>query len=107
MRQPIEIIGAGEGNRTLVISLEGVGTLCDFTAHSDKSAPFGPFESKRVFGAVRMAAVLLPSPALDRQIAERAGCPLEVVPAAINRPLTRGRSALESVCSGWFTLRRR
>ena len=40
-------------------------------------------------------------------IAQRAGYPVEVVPAAINRPLTRGRSALESVCSGWFTLRRR
>jgi hypothetical protein len=40
-------------------------------------------------------------------IAERAGCPVEVAAAAINRPLTRGRSALELVCSGWFTLRRR
>jgi hypothetical protein len=40
-------------------------------------------------------------------IAERAGCPVEVVAAAINRPLTRGRSALELVYSGWFTLRRR
>ena len=40
-------------------------------------------------------------------IAQRAGCLVEVVPSAINRPLTRGRSALELVCSGWFTLRRR
>jgi hypothetical protein len=38
-------------------------------------------------------------------IAQRAGCLVEVVPSAINRPLTRGRSALELVCSGWFTLR--
>ena len=30
-------------------------------------------------------------------IAERAGCPVEVVPTAINRPLTRGRSAVELV----------
>jgi hypothetical protein len=46
-------------------------------------------------------------PGCDRHITERAGCPVEVVPAAINRPLTRGRSALELVRAGWFTLRRR
>jgi hypothetical protein len=40
-------------------------------------------------------------------IAKHAGCLVEVVPTAINCPLTRGRGALELVCSGWSTLRRR
>jgi ParB/Sulfiredoxin domain len=35
-------LGAGEGNRTLVISLEGVGTLSNFMVRSDKSTLFGP-----------------------------------------------------------------
>jgi hypothetical protein len=59
------IIGAGEGNRTLVISLEGVGTLSNFTARSDKMALFGPFEPNGIFVSVRMAALCArPSPAL-------------------------------------------
>jgi hypothetical protein len=37
-------------------------------------------------------------------IAQRAGCLVEVVPAAINRPLTPGRAALEFVRAGWACL---
>jgi hypothetical protein len=48
--------GAGEGNRTLVISLEGVGTLSNFTARSDKTALFGAFEPNGISVAVRMPA---------------------------------------------------
>jgi hypothetical protein len=36
MPEVIEIIGAGEGNRTLVFSLEGFRRLNTFKAHSDK-----------------------------------------------------------------------
>jgi hypothetical protein len=49
-------IGAREGNRTLVISLEGVGALCDRNARSDKCALFDTFESKCIIGAVRMCS---------------------------------------------------
>jgi hypothetical protein len=37
-------IGAGEGNRTLVISLEGTWALSDFNARSDNWALIGHFE---------------------------------------------------------------
>jgi hypothetical protein len=53
----IEKIGAGEGNRTLVISLEGTRTPRECNAHSDKSALSGPIERKRQIGAVRTRPV--------------------------------------------------
>jgi hypothetical protein len=56
MRQSIESIGAGEGNRTLVFSLEGFRRLNTFNARSDKNALSAPIEPKRLFGAVRMMA---------------------------------------------------
>jgi hypothetical protein len=56
--------GAGEGNRTLVISLEGLGTLSNFTARSDKLVLFRPLEPSQIFVSVRMAALYArPSPA--------------------------------------------
>jgi hypothetical protein len=48
-------IGAGEGNRTLVISLEVTWALSDFNARSDNWALIGHFERKRLFAAVRTA----------------------------------------------------
>jgi hypothetical protein len=52
------MIGAGEGNRTLVISLEGCFLPNDFKANSDKPTLFWPFERKRIFPFVRMAALV-------------------------------------------------
>ena len=49
-------VGAGEGNRTLVISLEGVRAFGAFNAFSDKNRLSGPFEPKREFAAVRTLA---------------------------------------------------
>jgi hypothetical protein len=43
----IEKIGAGEGNRTLVISLEGTRRLRDFNGHSDISRRFAPLSANR------------------------------------------------------------
>ena len=51
--QVLEKVGAGEGNRTLVISLEGIGALYDLNAPSDKSARSDTFERKRLIGPVR------------------------------------------------------
>jgi hypothetical protein len=48
--------GAGEGNRTLVISLEGLGTLKGLNEASDKIPPPCPVEDKRVFPSVRTPA---------------------------------------------------
>jgi hypothetical protein len=42
-------IGAGEGNRTLVISLEGPKRLYDIKANSDISVRFGPLRGNRNF----------------------------------------------------------
>jgi hypothetical protein len=42
-------IGAGEGNRTLVISLEGPKRLHDIKANSDISVRFGPLRGNRNF----------------------------------------------------------
>jgi hypothetical protein len=48
--------GAGERNRTAVISLEGACPPCNFKAFSDKSVPFAPIVPKRLIGAVRTVA---------------------------------------------------
>jgi hypothetical protein len=48
-----DFIGAGEGNRTLVISLEGTGASSDFNARSDKQALIGILDPKQLVGAVR------------------------------------------------------
>jgi hypothetical protein len=53
MRQVLEIIGAGEGNRTLVISLEGWRAARVFKANSDKLPGFEAIESQRLISAVR------------------------------------------------------
>src|SRR6266404_1392969 len=42
MVQVLEIIGAGEGNRTLVISLEGIWHSCNLNDHSDIAVQFAP-----------------------------------------------------------------
>jgi hypothetical protein len=44
MCQPIEIIGAGEGNRTLVISLEGNEIPCGFKPLVDMFRFRTPFD---------------------------------------------------------------
>jgi hypothetical protein len=44
--QPIEMIGAGEGNRTLVISWEGCCDLNDFRGHSRQSVSKIPIGHK-------------------------------------------------------------
>src|SRR5215510_2891540 len=53
-RQVLERFGAGEGNRTLVISLEVPCGCCDFKAHSDKSTVFGTIEPQRLIRFVRI-----------------------------------------------------
>jgi hypothetical protein len=50
-------IGAGEGNRTLVISLEGIGASRDTNAYSDIHKLFDDFETKPLIGAVRTSNV--------------------------------------------------
>jgi hypothetical protein len=45
----IENIGAGEGNRTLVISLEGIRRSCNIKAYSDRSVPFAPLRRNTKF----------------------------------------------------------
>ena len=45
--------GAGEGNRTLVISLKVPCGCCDFNARSDKLATIGGLEPQRLIRAVR------------------------------------------------------
>jgi hypothetical protein len=47
------IIGEGEGNQTLVISLEGCCDLNDFQARLTKSARFRGFEPKPIIRPVR------------------------------------------------------
>jgi len=47
------MLGAGERNRTVVISLEGMGPINPLKARSDKWALNGPSERKRLFSAVR------------------------------------------------------
>jgi hypothetical protein len=47
MAQGIEMIGAGEGNRTLVFSLEVSCAVNSCNAHSDKSGVFGPLTALR------------------------------------------------------------
>jgi hypothetical protein len=42
MTPVLEEVGAGEGNRTLVISLEGIWRSCNFNAHSDIAVQFAP-----------------------------------------------------------------
>jgi hypothetical protein len=46
-------IGAGEGNRTLVFSLEGCRALSDYNARSDKSWPARPYEPSTLSAVVR------------------------------------------------------
>ncbi len=53
MKQPIENTGAGEGNRTLVISLEGECSAASDKGFSDKTPPKIAIEYQRIFGAVR------------------------------------------------------
>ncbi len=48
-------IGAGEGNRTLVISLEGGCDSCPRLVYSDKTPPSATIDPQRLFPAVRMA----------------------------------------------------
>jgi hypothetical protein len=54
----IEKAGAGERNRTAVISLEGITPSSLYQARSDKLALIGPFERKWFFAAVRTAAFI-------------------------------------------------
>jgi hypothetical protein len=49
--------GAGEGNRTLVISLEGIGPPEQRQCHSDKRGRFGPIDPQRLIPAVRTAGL--------------------------------------------------
>jgi hypothetical protein len=56
MLEVLENIGAGEGNRTLVFSLEGFRRLKPINARSDKWPLLVRYEPKRLFGAVRMTA---------------------------------------------------
>ena len=53
MTQAIEKIGAGEGNRTLVFSLEGVERASNINASSDNAPPTRTIVTKRLFGFVR------------------------------------------------------
>ena len=55
MPQVLEKIGAGEGNRTLVISLEGARARRSFKAYSDNSTLSGASDPKREFSSVRTA----------------------------------------------------
>ncbi len=68
--------GAGEGNRTLVISLEGNRSKSRHKASSDKTPSIRDIELQRLFGAVRTRddADLLPNiqAARDRDAAARA-----------------------------------
>jgi len=45
MREVVENIGAGEGNRTLVFSLEGFRRLNTFNVRSDKSSRKAPLRA--------------------------------------------------------------
>ena len=56
MPQVFEKNGAGEGNRTLVISLEGIGASRDTNAYSDIYKLSDHFETKPLIGAVRTSA---------------------------------------------------
>jgi hypothetical protein len=47
--QAVENVGAGEGNRTLVISLEEPRRPSAINEFSDKIAPFAPLSSKANF----------------------------------------------------------
>ena len=60
-------IGAGEGNRTLVISLEGIGPPSPYQPRSDKGALNDPFERKRLFPAVRTSGTEGPDYLLQRR----------------------------------------
>jgi hypothetical protein len=52
----IDLIGAGERNRTAVISLEGIGVSRDTKAYSDIYKLLDHFETKPLIGAVRISA---------------------------------------------------
>ena len=54
------MIGAGEGNRTLVISLEGDCRAGRHNSLSDKTPPIVGIDHQRVFGPVRTAEPVLP-----------------------------------------------
>jgi hypothetical protein len=64
-----ERVGAGEGNRTLVFSLEGIRLFELFQAYSDKRARFEPIERKSIIGAVRTICAH-PVAALSQSIKE-------------------------------------
>ena len=59
MPQVFEKNGAGEGNRTLVISLEGIGASRDTNAYSDIYKLSDHFETKPSIRAVRTSASAL------------------------------------------------
>jgi hypothetical protein len=46
-------LGSCNFSNVRVVSLEGVRRLRNFSAHSDKRAPFGAFDRKRLIGVVR------------------------------------------------------
>jgi hypothetical protein len=56
MLQVLDFIGAGEGNRTLLFSLEGCRRLNTVNAHSDKTPPKATIEPQRKFRCVRRTA---------------------------------------------------
>ena len=60
-----------EGNRTLVISLEGVRTLGAFNVHSDRNTLSGPVGPKRKSSTVRMSALRRLDGHLRRPVALR------------------------------------
>ena len=49
---PKRQIGAGEGNRTLAMSLEGSRASEQFQAHSDKTRPFGTIDAQQLFAVI-------------------------------------------------------
>jgi hypothetical protein len=61
----IEKIGAGEGNRTLVISLEGIRRSCNLKAYSDRSVRFAPLRRNANF-ALSERIQLTPRPEFRR-----------------------------------------
>jgi hypothetical protein len=56
MLEVLENVGAGEGNRTLVFSLEGFRRLKPINARSDKWPLLVRYEPKRLSDPVRMTA---------------------------------------------------
>jgi hypothetical protein len=55
-------IGAGEGNRTLVISLEDIRELQSLNAHSDKTALKRRFDHKQLISPVRTHNIVAQHP---------------------------------------------